>query len=256
MPNNKIGNKCIWEERGMDLKINASGLRDNILFAGMSADKDAENAVTPEKTVFGANLNLADAPLEEKKQEARKQAMKVVRDAWDGDHSIDDSIALTNEHYKVMEQEAYDANQQLKSLEEKRDALLEEYNGDTSNPEYIERSMGLSKQRNKFSADAEHAKNAMLDDVGDVHAIEKERLKSHGMVDATNVAEDIMDAAAKEMVGLVIQDAKDTIDDKFEETQDETLNVEQNVQQGLDDIKNSMIILEADLKGIQIDKEI
>lgn len=306
----------------MNININGNELQNQTIFDAMQIGnpESTKGQTVNGKTILGANLKLnqEDDSIEGKRQEAREKAMKLVKGAWDGDSAIDNSVQERNDHYKQMQQEANDANQQVASLQEQKDALLEEYNGDTSNPEYIERSIGLSKQMNKFSADAQHAQDAMRDDVGDVHAINIERLKTHGMVDAADAAEGIMDAANQEIIGMAMEDAKEFIDEKLEEneeaakkTEEEkeeqekhleelqenkelqealiagnqeaveearqqqqkhdasddvdmdqildaamTMDLNQSVQQGLDDIKNSMNLLEADLKGIKVDEEV
>ena len=144
-----------------------------------------------------------------------------------------------------------------------------------------------------------------------------EKLKTHGMVDAKNAADVIMDAANDDVVSMLVSDVKDGIDEKMEEAKEDakdvadekekrqerldaleekravekaliegtkeavdrakekqqrheapdmkldemlTLTTEHKqmngVEQGLDDIKSSMKVLEADLKGIKVDKEV
>lgn len=153
--------------------------------------------------------------------------------------------------------------------------------------------------------------------VGNVKRIMIEKLKTHGMVDAKNAADDIMDAANDDVVSMLVSDVKDGIDEKMEEAKEDakdvadekekrqerldaleekraveealiegtkeavdrakekqqrheapdmkldemlTLTTEHKqmngVEQGLDDIKSSMKVLEADLKGIKVDKEV
>ena len=48
-----------------------------------------------------------------------------------------------------------------------------------------------------------------------------EKLKSKAMVEAQQAKEDIMDAASKEAVAMMIQDAKETLDEKAEEIKEE-----------------------------------
>ena len=48
----------------------------------------------------------------------------------------------------------------------------------------------------------------------------QEKNKNHAMVDAQNEAEAIMDAAEKSVVGMIMNDAKDKIDEKAREEQE------------------------------------
>ena len=50
-----------------------------------------------------------------------------------------------------------------------------------------------------------------------VEDIMVERLKSHGMVDAREEADDIMEAAGKEILGMLVDEAKEKVDEKQEE---------------------------------------
>ena len=148
---------------------------------------------------------------------------------------------------------------------------------------------------------------------------EQEKNKNHAMVDAQNEAEAIMDAAEKSVVGIVMSDVKDKIDEKAREEQekaeekkeeeekqekieaeraekkaiqealaqgskdalqeareqsrqrenddldltdvmgkDPTQRLENaaNVNAALDELKNKMALIDADLKGIKIDETI
>ena len=147
----------------------------------------------------------------------------------------------------------------------------------------------------------------------------QEKNKNHAMVDAQNEAEAIMDAAEKSVVGMVMNDAKDKIDEKAREEQekaeekkeeeekqekieaeraekkaiqealaeetkdavqeaekesrrregdpldltdvlgsDPTQRIENagNVNAALDELKNKMALIDADLKGIKIDETV
>ena len=157
----------------------------------------------------------------------------------------------------------------------------------------------------------------MRDDIADIHSIKQERLKSNPMLEAQKAAEEILDAANDEVIGMLIQESQEYIDEKMaEEKEDAEKSMEEkeereeqldelklkravqealiegtkeavekakamerrmespeveisemidiaqgdsaatDVGQSLDEIKNSMNLLEADLKGIKVDKEV
>ena len=52
-----------------------------------------------------------------------------------------------------------------------------------------------------------------------------EKLKTHGMVDAKNAADDIMDAANDDVVSMLVSDVKDGIDEKMEEAKEDAKDV-------------------------------
>ena len=49
---------------------------------------------------------------------------------------------------------------------------------------------------------------------------EIERLKSRDMIKATAAADDIMAAASKDIIGMLVEESKEHVDDKLEEEQD------------------------------------
>jgi len=193
-------------------------------------------------------------------------------------------------------------------LKEIHEAPLTEYQ--TSALEINDRAGNLKKQM-------EDTRRQMMDDTANINRIKLERLKEHPMVDAQNAADEIMDAANKEIIGMLVQDAKDHVDEQMEEAEkkaeenmeekeqreeeleeikleraieramlegtdeaveeakqierrneaadirlDEMVDitsgdkVQKDVSQNLSDIKSNMKVLEADLKGIQVDEQI
>ncbi|MCR4642888.1 MAG: hypothetical protein K5697_12790, partial [Lachnospiraceae bacterium] len=106
-----------------------------------------------------------------------------------------------------------------------------------------------------------------------------EKNKTHAMVDAQKEAEEITDEAERAVVGMVMHDAKDKLDEKLREEQeraeekkedeekqektdvigtDPTAMPEKtsNVNMQLDDLKNKMALIDADLKGIKVDESV
>lgn len=183
--------------------------------------------------------------------------------------------------------------------------------------EYQKRALEIHTQAVEEKVTIRDTTSGMQAAVGNVKRIMIEKLKTHGMVDAKNAADDIMDAANDDVVSMLVSDVKDGIDEKMEEAKEDakdvadekekrqehldaleekravekaliegtkeavdrakekqqkheapdmkldemlTLTTEHKqmngVEQGLDDIKSSMKVLEADLKGIKVDKEV
>ncbi len=51
---------------------------------------------------LAGDLNLIDDPVTKKRKEAQQKALKVVKDAWDIDRSIDADIQEQRDHYDKM----------------------------------------------------------------------------------------------------------------------------------------------------------
>lgn len=339
----------------MSLTINANGLNraeNSVLPANGNEGKQQGR-----KTFFAGDSNIANDPIAMKRKEAQKKAMKVVQDAWANDRAVDDSIQARKKHFAEMEKQMDVSRKELASINDDEKALQEIYNvpkdskeqqdldllkkrqdyanGVTTKPltmdeleklaeidkngltEYQSRALELNGMAGKCKRDIADAMKQMADDVSDIKSIELERLKTHPMVDAKKTADSILKAANDEIIGMLVQEAKDTIDEKMEEAEEkakekaeekeekeehledvremraiqealiegtkeaveraeaerrrnETPDMELtemiditkqsgqtgDVQKSLDDIKNSMKLLEADLKGIKVDQEV
>lgn len=323
----------------------------------VAEDQESNAKKTNRKSVFGGNLNTATDPIAQKRKEAQQKAWNVVQNAWDNDKSVDESIESRRAHQFDMEQRKKEALDGLSDINTDRDVLRKMYevdgdsqeqkdleilekkqdqdNGleiewwtdeelkryeeikDQPRTEYQERMLQLNDQSSQFRLAIEDADKQIMDDTANISAIQKERLKHHPMIDATKQADAIKEAANKEIIGMLMDQVKDHIDETMEETKEkadeamekkeereekleelkelramqeaiiegtkeavEEAKAEQrkndqpdieitdmvdiargssktgDVQQSLDDIKNSMKVLEADLKGIKVDEEV
>lgn len=238
----------------MGLTINANGFATAAQQTGQSAGKQEKQSG---KSFFGGNLNLAEDPIEKRREEAKRQAWKVVSNAWGSDNAVDRQMDERRAHYSEMQARKEEAGRQVDALNERKNALKElyqvsddsaeqeelkllekaqDYKNGVSHErptkeeqeriaeieargltEYQSRALELNDQAAKFKIEARDAEWAMRDDIADVNAVKLERLKTHAMVDAQKAAESIMDAANKEIVGMAIQEGMDHIDEKMEE---------------------------------------
>ncbi len=116
-----------------------------------------------------------------------------------------------------------------------------------------------------------------------ISATKLERLKSHAILDAEKQADSIMEEASKEILGMLIDEAKEHIDEEAEKqeekakaekekqkeneelTEDILEGVSENasmasdvsaVQQEIKDMMNKMKLIEDDIKGVAVDKSV
>ncbi len=306
------------------------------------------------KNIFAGDLNLVEDPIAKKRKEAQQKALKIVQEAWGRDRDVEDSIQERRDSYNKMEKLREEAQSVVKDLEGNKAALREEYSIDMDSQEqkdlellerdqnrrsgleenfteeeekrlgelmteprteYQERALEINKQEIKFKKDIQSAENGMRTELANIRSIELEKLKSDPMVDAQKSAEKILEAASKEIAGMLKDEAVDHIDEELEKKEEEAkeeaekkeekeerqeeievkraiqealiaktkesveeaeaaqkkrdmpdVSIEetielskpnaqtQDVQKKLNDLKSSMNVLEADLKGIQIDE--
>lgn len=212
------------------------------------------------KAVFFGNTFLGNAGGDRKEQIARKkelhkkEAMHVVTTAFRTEKKTEEEgEGKLNEHIQMLqkENEGYnsfinDLKSQMKQLqedygvadgsEEQKDLEILKKLHDKSSltKEETERlsEMGeqteYQKQAMELYAQADDLKTKMADnqkqisgDTKTIRSIKINKLKSKAMLEAQQAKDDIMEAASKEAVSMMIQDAQQTIDEKAEEIKEE-----------------------------------
>lgn len=307
--------------------------------------------------IFAGDLNIQESSVDKKRKEAQQKALKIVQDTWKSDREVDEMIQKIRDDSSALKNKITESKEYIKDLEEKKTDLKEMYcidedsqeqkdlellekrqdfeNGNASQltldeleqlkeidakplTEYQKRSLDLNKQMNKFKSDLRDAQNQMMDDYANIRSIKQERLKKNPMVEAQKTADSIMEAASKEIIGMLVDEAKESIDEKMEEEKEkadkkaeekekeeeleeyreEKRAIQEAIMEGtreaveeaeekqrrndapevdtdkmldiamsynsstddvhkeLEELKNSMAILDADLKGVQVDTEI
>ena len=193
-----------------------------------------------------------------KKQQRFKEAMHVVTSARNGEKKIDDSLDdirgqikqyqkdndeankfLTDINNQMSEVKDYyqveDDSQEQKDLEllQKQydmmkhgsmETLTEEEQERLDNmgelTEYQKRSMELYGQADYWKTQMQDNQDKISQSTGVIRNVRVERLKSQAMAEAQRAKEEIMDAASQEAIGMLVDDAKQQIDDKAEEVQE------------------------------------
>ncbi len=339
----------------MNLTIRANAPQNgegNIIFNSQKTEQQEGR-----KSFFAGNTKLADDPIAQKRKEAQEKAWKVVKQAWESDKAVDRNVQARKDHYAEMEtlraesvkelsgireaeaalkeacgvSEDSEEQQDLELLKKRQDILGRVTNEKLSQEEmarlaeidkkglteYQKRALELNDVAGTLRKEINEYNRQMEDDVSDIKRIAIERLKSNPMVEAEKAAEDIKEAYNDEIIGMLMQESKEHIEEKLEEAeeaakekaeekekeeeqledirelkalqeaviegtkeaieraeakrhQNEAPDIEltdmielakpqqqtDEVKQSLNEIKNSMNLLEADLKGIKVDEEV
>lgn len=130
-----------------------------------------------------AKLNEEPDRLQQKKEEGKKRAMKMVMDAFEGQKRIDEAV-------QEIKDDVTRAREDL----------------------YYMRELGIE--------DEERESERMAQIIGGnaaVRQISLDRLKDTSMRDAQDQAEDIMDATSREVMGMIASDVRDHIEKQAEE---------------------------------------
>ena len=93
---------------------------------------------------------------------------------------------------------------------------------------------------------------------GSIRAIRLERLKFHEMTDAQKKAEDVMEAASREVIGMLMEEAKDHMDEELEEKKEEAeekAEAEAEQEEKIEDRKEDTVELENRIDEAHIKNE-
>lgn len=194
----------------------------------------------------------------QKKQLYQKKAMHMVTTANKAEKQIDGSIEDIKEKIRMLQAENEEANKFYKDYKQQMAQAKEDYNiADDSQEqkdlellqkqydmskhgsmeqlteeekerlknmeeltEYQQLSMDLYKEADYWKTQIETNNLIINGESGAIRSINIERLKTHGMVDAQKAKESILAAASKEIEGMLVDDAKEALDEKAEEVKE------------------------------------
>ncbi len=326
---------------GIGMKIE----RNITVFAGETGqasgterpDKARQEKDTQKNGIVYAGNFQGDMPvrdrIRQKKEQAQREAMKVVQEAWDGDRAIDDDLNERRARIRELNQSTKESQDRIAGFKGQQDKLKEAYGiaGDSQEEQELallrkrnaaargggslsEEEMlrcdeidrrGLSDyQKEQLNLD-EHIRTEqevvdrnerqVLIENAVIRGTKLERLKYHHMEDAQKQAEAIKQAAGQEIMGMLVEDAREHVDEEQEEREekaeeikekkeeqeeliekrkedrneleelmedmpvDEMINLaekQEEIQQEVQNIMNKMALVEEDIKGVAIDTNV
>lgn len=209
--------------------------------------------------IFAGDLPLHKDSITLRRQQAQKKAMELVKNAWNGDRKTDQSMAeyreRTEEERKELQlnldkiaecdsrkenlREGYGVD--ADSQEQKDLELLEKVYFSNSNydeiteeeqqrarelmrgplTEYQQKCLEIDGEKRVFDSRAQNAQIGMEIYGGAVTNMKIERLKFHKMTDAQNDAKKVMEQAGEDIQGMIVGEAKDHVDETYEEQREE-----------------------------------
>lgn len=228
----------------------------------IGSDETRKNGVSDKGTVYAGDLQFAQSTnnaVNDKKQSAQKQAMKLIRDAWDSDNKAVSQRDQMAQQKEEKRKEVRACDEELKQVRESKEIVRQSYGVDPDSQEQkdlelLEKYQDYQKgvQTDDFSQEEidrlKELQNTPLTDYQtkalqlnaqkDAILDRKDRaqrkatalteaaadarldqLKSQDMQKAQDAADELLDASDKDAFGMLIQDAVDNIDEKQEEEQ-------------------------------------
>lgn len=238
------GSHAIYMGDGDLQAIRRAGEEDNAKERGKEAHK---------KTIFAGNMKGDFDPVSRRKEQLKKQAMKVVMDQFETDGAVDKNQRESRDRIGELKETAAQANkldletaahqeeiteaygvkpdsreaQDLELLRRARRAMQgeetlsqEEWQqvADMEEPtEYQRRMLELDEVRERYQNTVDDAGDEIVRLSGEVTDTRLAMLKKHGMTDALKQKDGMLEAASKEALGMLMDEAKDKFDEKWEE---------------------------------------
>ncbi len=209
-------------ERGRGMKIGKAAEQETPVRNGYGKDRvehQAEEKQGKEKqgrSIQASELNLFQDGIADKKKKAMQDAMDFVKQQFASDSEVDAVMDECRTQIAEGKEQSLEASRELRSIEEQKAQLKEEY--PDGGEEYDAFMKDLNEQAGHWKKEMEMGQSAVSDSTKAIKSMKQEALKHHGMVDAAKAAEETLEAASKEMVGMLLNEAKDTVDKKQEET--------------------------------------
>lgn len=254
--------------------------------------KEQENR----KTLFAGDRNPGNTlqdRIAQRKEEARKQAMKVIGEALAGRQAIDDGLEESRAHIEELKEEAKGLQEEASGVTKRQEDLEKAYEaGEISQGDYAKEKADLSQEEKVYQGKIGANEGARMGEEAVIRGTKRELLKDKSMVNAQDEAALIMEAAGDEIVGMVIEDSRDHIDEESrkreeqaekireeEEKREEILEkreereekleeltesvpvkeivtldqLQEDVRQEVQDIIDKMNLLSEDMKGVAVD---
>lgn len=192
------------------------GNTDQDILSNCKAGQNKKNTMT----IFAGNLsggNLTER-ISQKMQDARKKATKLISDQFATDTEISKGLDERRDHIKELTEEKKQLQDYQKDIEGTL-AMAEKW--ETSTPEEEAQKQAVIKEQEEALKNYKSMEQQKTGQIGAENTAiadtKRELLKHHAMLDVQDNADAILEAASKEIIGMVWEDARDHIDEKFQE---------------------------------------
>lgn len=244
------------------VSINAYGLTGQPSVLERAGEKERSEGKSIYAGGFQGALSLQDR-ISQRREQAQKQAFKVVRDAWEGEKRIEEQLDECRKRIREFAKEEKSAQDNLNEIAKQSEELKATY-GITDDCEEAQELELLRRKkasgRGGCSLTEEEREKCFrieerglteyqmrqleLDDAAEIskeiiqncergikienaiiRGIKEERRKVHPMVDAKRREEEIMEGVSKEIVGMVVEDAREKLDEEQEKQEEKAENI-------------------------------
>ena len=267
------------------IRANQSGV-DQAAAQKAAEKKGHQNVVKSVNAGGFLRKNDTQSQIEARRNNAKKQALKVVSDAWKSDNKSADSIADMEGLKQSKVSEMNEIRAKMKDIENTKKSLQEEYGVADGSQEQKDLEL-LEKYQNNMNGSSydqfsdeelsrlKELQNAPLTEyqkkVLNLNSMKGqvsvdatlEQLKSRDMEKASDAADEIMDSANKEILGMLIEEGKNNADEKVEEEKekaeeaaDKKEEQDKQIEEAQEKRKNQEEIIEGQQNADQLEQDV
>lgn len=234
----KIG--TMQESRYM--KVSGADLQDQ------SKNKISETNNQKITSIYAGNLNLVRDPVEVRKANGQKQAIRAILETFSKELNIDSNIDEMRTKQEELRSDMSVYHDKLASVQKMKEELrkgyeVSEYSEEemdvnliikgVNNPEaltdeekqrlesigsltdYQKEMLECNKIETYWNNNLNNANSSINSISIAVSSIQLDRQKHNPVLEAKEAAQDIIDITSKEVIGMLLEESKDTIDEKL-----------------------------------------
>lgn len=170
--------------------------------------------------------------IEQKKKEAQKQALKIVSDVFEGDASIDEDMENRRQNVKNLAEGRKRLMEEKAGVEARSEDLEKAFEaGEISEEDYAAEKGNLSEEQKVREKELDANESQIMQENAVIAGTRIERLKHDPMVEAQKEAADIMDAARDEIIGMIREEGKDHVDEETEKREEQAEEIKEEKEE-------------------------
>lgn len=238
----------------------------------MNQNEKNSGAPKDSKNIRASDLNMIPDAIADKKEAAKEKAARLLMDQFKKDGKIDQNLSQRREKITKAREDYNSAVKELEDIQKTQNQWMEEYKVSEDSvehqslellrkakaaktegsgvtltaeeqervdqlgepTEYQEKMMGLLDYKDKVLKQKDDAFTTVEKETDRLKTIKQELLKQDPMQDAQKSAKKVLEASTKEMLDLLVDEAKEKIEEDIEkqkEKEKETVRVERDIQE-------------------------
>ena len=188
--------------------------------------------------VFSGKVQFPQDKIAERRKAAQEKAMNIVKTAFAGERILDTSVEQMESSLEKGTKEMIAAKAEINKIEEQKERIQKD--SFLTSEEVQAELEALNKAEAHYKEQIVNGKKYEERTIQALTDIKQEGAKQSPMVDAANEADAVLDAAGKEVIGMLFDEAKDHMDaenDKKQAEAEEKAEQEKKLEERIEAMK-------------------